>query len=279
MNCRTSAGSPSGAAFLRPAGGHHIFPGEPVKMEGDVPFQGEVQRLLMKVSGPIRAGFGEGLATEDRSVLRQSIVNMGIRLEEKGLVVGTAGNISARLPGMNTFYVTPSGIPYAALSADDLVEVDGEGRVVGGHRRPSIEFLMHAQIMRDRADVNAVVHTHSIHATAVAAARRPLPAFLETLIAANGGPVPVAEFAPAGSPELALSAVHTLGLGAAVLLANHGVIGVGADLDQAFKVCETVEHSARVFLLSQPLGGPAGLPAEVVAGQAEFFRSHYGQRK
>lgn len=215
---------------------------------------------------------------DERLGLRQSIVSMGMALEKKGLVVGTAGNISARPAGGEAFFITPSGMPYAQLTADDVVEVGSDGRVATGSRRPSIELEMHAQILRQRRDVNAVIHTHSLYATAVAAARRPLPAFLETLIAVNGGPVNVAEFAPAGSSELAQNAVRALGSGAAVLLANHGVIGVGASLDEALVVCEAVEHAAQVFLLSQALGGPAAIPGEVVAAQVRFFKSRYGQR-
>lgn len=219
----------------------------------------------------------ESLVDEHLELKRQ-IVEAGVHMIRTGLVYGTGGNISARLPGMNYFYITPSGMAYESLTAEDIVGVDFDGRVVEGPRRPSIEYMMHASILRARPDVGAVVHTHSMYATAVASARIPIPPFLETVIAATGGhEIKVAEFAPAGSRELAEIAVRTLGSDSAVLLANHGVIGVGRDLDEAMGVCEVVEKAAMVFLLSRLAGGPVPIPQETVARQAEFFKARYGQ--
>jgi len=215
---------------------------------------------------------------DEHLALKQRIIDMGVCLIRRGLVIGTAGNISARLPGMDYLYVTPSGMPYEELVPDDIVGIDYEGNVVEGRRRPTIEYVMHASILRARPDVNAVVHTHSLYATAVAAARKPIPAILESVIIVNGYKIEVAEFAPAGSRKLAENAVRTLGDGKAVLLANHGVIGVGADLDAALAVCETVENAAKVYLMSQLLGGAVVIPDEEVAEQIEFFRTKYGQR-
>ena len=215
---------------------------------------------------------------DDKMLLKQSIIDMGVRLIRDGLVVGTAGNISARLPGMDYLYVTPSGMPYEALVPEDIVGIDYEGNVVEGHRRPSIEYVMHASILRKRQDINAVVHTHSLYATAVAAARKPIPAILESVIIVNGYKIDVAEFAPAGSRRLAENAVRALGGGRAVLLANHGVVGVGADLGGALAVCETAENAAQIYLMSQLLGGAVVIPDAEVAEQIKFFKEKYGQR-
>ncbi|MCR4402035.1 MAG: class II aldolase/adducin family protein [Firmicutes bacterium] len=218
------------------------------------------------------------MAQEEILVLKRRIVDAGIHMIRSGLTYGTSGNISARVPGMDCFYITPSGMAYESLRPEDIVGVDLDGRVVDGARRPSIEHMMHAAILRARADVAAVVHTHSTYATAVASARLAIPPFLETLIAATRGrEVRVAEFAPAGSRELAEVAVRALGGDSAVLLANHGVIGVGRDLDEAMNVCEIVERAAMVFLLSRLAGGPAPVPEEVVNKQVEFLKANYGQ--
>jgi len=219
------------------------------------------------------------MTSESRLALKRQIVEAGIHMIRTGLVYGTGGNISARLPGMRYFYVTPSGMAYESLSTDDVVGVDFNGRVVEGTRRPSIECMMHAAILRAREDVGAVVHTHSMYATALASARVSIPPFLETVIAATGGhEVRVADFAPAGSRELADIVVRTLGSDNAVLLANHGVVGVGRDLDEAMAMCEVVEKAAMVFLLSKAVGGPVLLPGELVARQVEFFKARYGQQ-
>lgn len=218
------------------------------------------------------------MTREEPLALKRRIVDAGVHMIRTGLVYGTSGNISARLPGMDYFYITPSGMAYESLKPDDIVGVDFDGHVVYGARRPSIEYMMHAAILRTRTDVGAVVHTHSMYATAVASARLSIPPFLETVIAATGGhEIKVAEFAPAGSRELAEVAARTLGGDGAVLLANHGVIGVGRDLDEAMNVCEVVEKAAMVFLLSKLAGGPIPIPEEVVTRQAEFFKASYGQ--
>ncbi|MGE5592853.1 MAG: class II aldolase/adducin family protein [Betaproteobacteria bacterium] len=219
------------------------------------------------------------MTSERRLALKRQIVEAGIHMIRTGLVYGTGGNISARLPGTDYFYITPSGMAYESLTPDDIVGVDFDGRVVDGTRRPSIEHMMHATILRARPDVGAVVHTHSMCATALASARVPIPPFLETVIAATGGhEVRVADFAPAGSLELADVVVRTLGDDSAVLLANHGVVGVGRDLDEAMGMCELVEKAAMVFLLSRAAGGPVPIPGDVVARQAEFFKAGYGQQ-
>lgn len=215
---------------------------------------------------------------DEEARLKEEIIRTGVHLLRSGLVWGTGGNISARLPGASYFYITPSGMNYEELTPDDLVAVDYEGEVVQGTRRPSIERLLHAFILRARPEVNAVVHTHSPYATAVASARRRLPAFLETVIAANGYGVEVAEYAPSGTRELAENALRTLGQGRAVLLANHGVVGVGDNLKKALSVCETVERASMIFLFSHLVGGPVPIPDELIAREIEFFRTGYGQR-
>lgn len=214
-----------------------------------------------------------------RLALKQQIIEVGIKLLRNGLVAGTGGNISARLPDMEYFYITPSGMAYEALQPDDIVGIDYNGDLVEGTRKPSIECMMHASILRARPDVGAVVHTHSLYATAVASAHLPIPAFLETVIATNKCEIKVAEYAPAGSQELAENALRTLGEDSAVLLANHGVVGVGRDLAQAVRVCETVEKAAMVFLMSRIVGGPIPIPTEVIARQVEFFKTRYGQKQ
>ncbi|MCL6635301.1 MAG: class II aldolase/adducin family protein, partial [Peptococcaceae bacterium] len=126
-------------------------------------------------------------------------------------------------------------------------------------------------------DVGAIVHTHSIYASALAVLRRELPPILEETAQVAGGAVPCAAYARAGTPELAEQAAATLGQGNAVLLANHGVVGVGSHLKEALTVCQVVEKSAMVYLLAGSLGQPHILPPIEVAELRRIFTRHYGQ--
>jgi len=209
-------------------------------------------------------------------VLREKIIAAGVLMCGKKLVQGTGGNISARTK--SGFLITPSGMDYADLSPEDLVEMDLRGKVLNGARKPSIENRMHLAVFEARADVNAVIHAHSICATAVAAARRTLKPITDNQVAVFGGAVPVAEYAPIGSDALAKNAVLALKNGAAVLLANHGSLCVGHTLDEALLRCEMLETFADIFILAQIAGGAVALTDEEVRSEAEDLKRRYGQR-
>jgi len=209
-------------------------------------------------------------------VLREKIIAVGVLMCEKKLVQGTGGNISARTE--SGFLITPSGMDYADLSPEDLVEMDLRGKVLSGVRKPSIESRLHLAVFEARADVNAVIHAHSICATAVAAARRTLKPITDNQVAVFGGAVPVAEYAPIGSDALAKNAVLALKKGAGVLLANHGSLCVGHALDEALLRCEMLETFADIFILAQIAGGGVALTDEEIRSEAEDLKRRYGQR-
>ena len=188
-----------------------------------------------------------------------------------GLVVGTEGNVSARVRGAELLVVTPSGRPYDTLSADDILVTDFTGDPVEGELIPSVETLTHVAVYEARLDVGAVVHTHSPYATAAAAARVSLPAMLDEQTIRLGGEVKVSRYAMAASEDLAEAAVAALGDRAAALLANHVVLAVGADPAGALLVAQLVERLAQIYLLAASIGGPAPLPPEVVAAQKEIY--------
>ncbi|MDI6870631.1 MAG: class II aldolase/adducin family protein [Bacillota bacterium] len=212
----------------------------------------------------------------DEGRLRKEVVECGRRLVARGLVTGTAGNLSARLDAVR-FLVTPSGMDYERFGPGDLCAVNGETGEVTGPRRPSIETGLHAAVYRLRPDVGAVVHTHSLFATALAAARRELPCILDAMAVQFGGPVPVARYAIPGSKDLADSAARTLGDGGAVLLANHGVVAVGGDLEEAMSRAELVERAAQTFLLAASVGKAVPLDNDSIRWIQTFFRTSYGQ--
>lgn len=209
--------------------------------------------------------------------IKEQILKTGSMMAAGGLVTGTWGNISARIPGERLYVVTPSGIPYDRIRKTDLVVVDGSGCVVEGERRPSTELKVHLALYNARRDAAAVVHTHSVFACALAVAGRPLPPILEEMVQLVGGEVPVARYARAGTVDLAAAAVEALGAGNAVLLANHGLVGLGRDVAEAYQVCVVVEKAARVFAWASVMGGVNTIAPEEVDSLRQLFLHHYGQ--
>ncbi len=206
------------------------------------------------------------------------VMKTGVKMAGAGLVIGTWGNISQRVKKDNLVAITPSGMPYGCLQMVDIVVMDMEGRVVEGERRPSSEYMMHLEIYKKRPDVVAIVHTHSIYASALAVARESVPPILEDVAQIVGGAVPVADYARAGTMELAVNAAVGINQSNAVLLANHGVVGVGSNLDEALMVCQIVEKAAQVYILSKMAGNPYVLPDSEVIELRRAFLEDYGQK-
>lgn len=204
--------------------------------------------------------------------LRRQLVDTGRRMVEQSLVVGASGNLSTRSTKRDRWLITPSSVPYTQLEPEDLVEIDEEGDLVTGERAPSFETPVHLAVYHARSDVGAVVHTHSRFASAMALARRELPAVVDEMVVQLGGAVQVATYAPSGSDELAAAAVDGLGDRGAVLLAAHGVVAVGRDLAQAYKNAELVEHLAHIVYLAQRLGPIGPLPADVLAAEKAMYQ-------
>lgn len=206
---------------------------------------------------------------------RRAIVQTGLHMVQAGLVEGTWGNISVRLPAGNLLAITPSGREYATLQPQDIAIVDMQGRMLEGRYKPSSELPLHLAIYQRRPDVAAVIHTHSPYATACAAARRCVPPVVEDMAQVVGGAVEVAPYALPGTVELAHGAVAVLAQKYAVLLANHGLIGVGQTLGEAFTVCKLVEKAAQVFIYAQLLGGASVLSDGDVATMHEYYLRCY----
>ena len=203
--------------------------------------------------------------------LKAEVAQAGRRMLNKGLVSGTAGNISVRVPGGERMVITPSQMGYDLIGVDDIVTLDFERNVLEGERRPSTEAGMHIGVYKARPDVGAVVHTHSVYASAVASVRKAIPPFLDEMVLVLGGGIEVAEYGMPGSEELAHNAVAALGKKNAVLLANHGPLCCGKDLESALGNAELVERVAKIFILSSLLGKPQNLPPEAVELEQNIF--------
>jgi L-fuculose-phosphate aldolase len=179
--------------------------------------------------------------------LRTAVVEAAREMLRLGLVAGTSGNASAR--NGDEVLITPAGLPYEQMTEDDLVTIGMDGEAAEGQREPSSERRVHLAIYAARPDVRAVVHTHSVHATAWSFTGEALDTGTEELEAAAGGEVLTAHFAPTGSDEIATAVVEALGNRRAVLLARHGVVAVGETTAAALDTCVALEQQAQIAWL------------------------------
>lgn len=192
-----------------------------------------------------------------------------------GLNRGTSGNLSARLPG--GFLITPTGIPYDALTAADVVRLDARGVAAPGQLKPSSEWRFHCDIYAARPQVGAIVHTHSRYASALACQRRELPAFHYMVAAAGGDSVRCADYATFGTAQLSANALAALEGRHACLLANHGVIATGAHLAGALALAEEIESLATQYCAALATGTPVLLDAAEMARVVAQFEG-YGKQ-
>lgn len=210
--------------------------------------------------------------------IREEIVNYGKLMLSTSLVVGTWGNISARIPGEKLMAITPSGVGYDVMKPEDVVVMDLEGNVVDGNMKPSIEFGLHMTIYKGRDDVSGIIHTHSTYVTAHAIARKGIAAAAEDLVQIVGGDVRVSEYRLPGTPELGVEALKAMKNRNAVIMANHGLVGAARDLKEAYKIVNVVEKSAQANVFAMLLGGVAVLSDEDVDIMRDFYLNAYGQR-
>jgi L-fuculose-phosphate aldolase len=209
--------------------------------------------------------------------LRAGIVAACRHMNAIGLNQGTSGNISARFG--DRMLITPSGLPYHELAAGDLaaMSIDGDYGSWEGPLAPSTEWRFHLDITRARPEIGAIVHAHSTFATALAIARKEIPA-CHYMIAAAGGPtVRCARYATYGTKELSDAALQALEDRNACLLANHGMIATGPNLDKAMWLAVELETIARQYVISLSIGGPVLLSDAEIAKVKEGFKS-YGPR-
>jgi L-fuculose-phosphate aldolase len=179
--------------------------------------------------------------------LHHQLIQTARALLERNLVLGSVGNVSARVP--EGFLITPTRMPYGDIRPEQLVGIDLAGATIGSGSGPSREWRLHCAVYNARADVSAIVHTHSVHATAWSFLDEPLQPRLEESVYYAIGAIRTSPRAPAGSHELSEGAIRALGQSRAALLGDHGVLAVGATLDQALIVAEVVEREAHVAWL------------------------------
>ncbi len=182
----------------------------------------------------------------------------------RGLVEGTAGNISARREDGNVV-ITPSSVDYADMALDDLVVIDSDGGVVEAKegRFPSSEMKLHLACYQAFDDIGSVIHSHPVWATMFAVARQPIPAAVDEFAVYCGGEIRCADYAASGTPDVGTNAVKALEGRAAALIANHGLVSVGPRPDKVLHVTALVERTAQIVWGARALGGPVPIPDDV----------------
>ena len=190
--------------------------------------------------------------------LRREIIATCLRMTALGITHGTSGNVSARIP--DGLLITPSGMPYDRLTPEDIVRLDRDGNYEG-QRLPSTEWRFHYDIMRQRPDIDAIVHTHAMHCTVLACLRMEIPAFHYMVAVAGGETIRVAPYARFGTQALSDHALVALDSRRACLLANHGMIALGSDLGKALDLAVEVENLASCYWRCLQVTRPAILTA------------------
>jgi L-ribulose-5-phosphate 4-epimerase len=211
--------------------------------------------------------------------LREEVCALHRELVRSGLVVWTAGNVSARVPGADLMVIKPSGVSYDDLRPELLVVCDLEGAVVDGDLTPSSDTASHAHIYREMPEVGGVVHTHSTYAVAWAARGEEVPCVLTAMADEFGGPIPVGPFALIGDDSIGRGIVETLAgsRSPAVLMRNHGVFTVGPSGKAAVKAAVMTEDVARTVHFSRQLGEPLPIDQADVDKLYARYQNVYGQ--
>ncbi|MFC5286381.1 L-ribulose-5-phosphate 4-epimerase [Actinokineospora guangxiensis] len=211
--------------------------------------------------------------------LRRTVADLHRELTRYGLVIWTAGNISARVPGADLMVIKPSGVSYDELGPEAMVVTDLHGELVEGELAPSSDTAAHAYVYRHMPEVGGVVHTHSPYATAWSARREPIPCVLTMIADEFGGDIPVGPFALIGDDSIGRGIVETLrgSRSPAVLMANHGPFTVGTDARAAVKAAVMLEDVARTVHFAHQLGRPEAIDPESVDRLHARYQNVYGQ--
>lgn len=203
---------------------------------------------------------------------RKKIVKMGKKILNQGFTKGTGGNLSIYNPEEKLFAITPSGIPYEEIEPKMICVADVEGNLIEG-KKPSSEFEMHRLVYKNRSDIRALIHAHTLYSTAVASLKDELPA-VHYMIGVAGKNIRVAPYATYGSDELAENALKGMEDRNAVLLANHGILVGGKDLDFCLYALDEIEYVAQIYLLTSASGYPNIIPDDEMERVIEKFKTY-----
>ena len=209
---------------------------------------------------------------------KELVCESGKQLLEKGYVSGTWGNISCRIDD-KIMAITPSGREYESMEADDIVIVNYIDHSYVGEVKPSSEFKLHTEIYRSRKNIQAVIHTHQMNASTVAAARREVPPILDDMAQIIGPSVRVADYALPNTRKIVKATMKALSGRYAALMANHGAVAVGRDMKEAFVVCDVLEKACKAFIEAEFLGGAKGINKFEAYIMHKYYLAKYSKQK
>jgi len=211
--------------------------------------------------------------------LRRQVAELHAELPRNDLVVWTAGNVSARVPGADLLVIKPSGVSYDEITPEAMVVTDLEGKLVEGDLQPSSDTAAHAYVYQHMPHVGGVVHTHSTYATAWSARAEPIPCVLTMMADEFGGEVPVGPFALIGDDSIGRGIVETLTghRSPAVLMRSHGPFTIGKDARAAVKAAVMCEDVARTVHIARQLGTPEPIAQRDIDALYDRYQNVYGQ--
>jgi L-fuculose-phosphate aldolase len=202
--------------------------------------------------------------------IKLEVLETAKAVHTSGLVVGTAGNISARMPD-GSVCMTPSSLPYETMTVDELVLVDLDGNKVGGGGNPSTEKSLHLSCYQRYPEVGGVIHSHAPHASMFALVREPIPAVIEEVVVYIGGDIPICEYQTTGTDELGAEVASKLAERSAALMANHGLVCIGKSAHDALHASLVVERTAEIVWGARALGRPLPIPDQVNQNFANVY--------
>lgn len=214
---------------------------------------------------------GDSGTQESEEEIKRATLEVSKSMVTLGLVEGTAGNVSARLPDGN-IVLTPSSLPYESMTLDDLVVCTEDGEVLSGERPPTTEKALHLACLRRHRDIGAVMHSHAMFCTMFAITHQTIPCVIEEFDIYVGGDVRVTDYKMTGSDALGEEAATHLDDRGAVLLANHGLLAVGKNPADVLKVSLLVERTAQIVWGARLLGDIVPLPKDTLKKFAPIYK-------
>jgi len=211
---------------------------------------------------------------------RQIVCDAGKRLIANSLVGGTWGNISCRIDDVR-MAITPSGMSYETLTPDDIAIVDfsSDDATWEGRHKPSAEMKLHIAIYRERKNINAVIHSHSMNASTVAVARREVPPILDDMVQIIGPTIRVAEYALPSTKKIVKKTMSALKGRNAALMANHGAVCIGQSMEEAFTCTFVLEKTCKAFIEAEFLGGAKTINKFEAHLMRQYYLRKYGKEK
>ncbi|NHI88907.1 MAG: class II aldolase/adducin family protein [Candidatus Thorarchaeota archaeon] len=200
---------------------------------------------------------------------KQELLDICLEMVKHDLVIGSSGNASMRMG--EHVVISPSSVHYTEMTIEDVVVIDLDGNEIEGTRNPSVETPMHLEIYKNREDALAVVHTHSVYASSMAALHKPLPPILDEIVSKLGAGIRVSKYAMPGTKQLGINVVKVLQDRSAALIANHGSVCVAKTLKDALFLSILFERACKIYLTAKQAGEPIELPEDVVEDEQDIW--------